>query len=64
MSDDIRCPECSNENIWDVDCPDCKGATEVQNQEGEWVMCENCYGEGIIPNRYECSECKHIWDEQ
>ena len=63
MSDDIQCPECGNDDIWDLDCPECNGATEVQSGEDEWVICEGCDGEGVLYGNFQCSQCHHVWEE-
>lgn len=58
----MKCPECSNEDIWDVDCETCEGNTEII-VKGNSEICPDCSGEGIKQNYYECSECHHIWEE-
>lgn len=58
----IKCPECNNEDIWDVDCETCEGDTEII-VKGNYETCPDCYGEGVKQDWLECSKCHHTWED-
>ena len=60
---ELKCPECSNDDIWEVDCPECGGQTEILDWPGGmWVSCSDCDGEGVKQGWVECAKCHHIWE--
>lgn len=59
----LRCPDCNNEDIWDVDCDTCVGYYEVWVEEDTYEQCPDCNGYGIKQDWFECSKCHHIWEE-